>query len=69
MSLQVMDGVVTDSFVRNWLDLLAFLLSGLPANGTITAEIAFMFNEWYVPDCQLDFPIGGSQALVNALVR
>ena len=28
----VIDGVVTDRFVRNWLDLLSFLLSGvLPA--------------------------------------
>jgi hypothetical protein len=29
----------TDPFIRNWLDLLAFLLSGLPANGTIAAEV------------------------------
>ena len=28
-----------DPFIRNWLDLLAFLLSGLPANGTIAAEV------------------------------
>jgi hypothetical protein len=39
---QVLDGVVSDSFIRNWLDLLSFLLSGLPANGTIAAEVAFM---------------------------
>ena len=36
--LQVIDGKITDPFVRNWLDLLCFLLSGLPANGTIAAE-------------------------------
>lgn len=24
----VIDGVITDKFVRNWLDLLSFLLSG-----------------------------------------
>jgi hypothetical protein len=40
--LQILDGVVSDSFIRNWLDLLSFLLSGLPANGTIAAEVAFM---------------------------
>jgi hypothetical protein len=39
---QIVDGVVSDSFIRNWLDLLSFLLSGLPANGTIAAEVAFM---------------------------
>jgi hypothetical protein len=25
------------------------MLTGLPANGTITAEVAFMFAEWYRP--------------------
>jgi hypothetical protein len=44
---------VQDPFIRNWLDLLCFLLSGLPANGTIAAEVAFMFNEWYRPDCMV----------------
>ena len=67
--MQVTDGVITDPFVLNWLDLLCFLLSGLPANGTIAAEVAFMFNEWYRPNSALEFPRGGSQAMVNALVR
>jgi phytoene dehydrogenase-like protein len=44
---QIMDSVVTDPFIRNWLDLLCFLLSGLPASGTVGAEMAFMFAEWY----------------------
>jgi carotene isomerase len=66
---RIMDGVVTDPFVRNWLDLLCFMLSGLPASGTITAEIAFMFADWYRPDVVLDYPIGGSGAMVNALLR
>ena len=43
--------------------------TGLPADGTIAAEVAFMFNEWYRPDCCLEFPRGGSQAIVQALVR
>ncbi len=60
---------MTDPFILNWLDLLCFLLSGLPASGTIAAEVAFMFNEWYRPDCKLEFPRGGSQAMVGALVR
>jgi hypothetical protein len=37
-----MEGRVTDPFVRNYLDLLCFLLSGLPADGTIAAEVCFM---------------------------
>ena len=70
-SWQVLDKEVKlkDPFVRRYMDLLCFLLSGLPASGTITAEIAFMFNEWYRPGACLEFPRGGSQAMVNALVR
>jgi hypothetical protein len=30
---------VTDPFIKNWMNLLCFLLSGLPANGTIAAEV------------------------------
>ena len=34
-----------DPFARRWLDLLCFCLSGLPADGTVTAEMAMMFGE------------------------
>ena len=66
---KIMDEVVTDPFIRNWLDLLCFLLSGLPATGTSGAEMAFMFAEWYKQGVILDYPVGGSDALVQALVR
>lgn len=66
---QLMDGVVHDPFIRNWMDLLCFLLSGLPANGTLAAEMAFMFADWYRPNVVLDYPKGGGGALVEALVR
>ncbi len=66
---RIMDGVVKDSFIRNWLDMLCFLLSGLPADGTSAAEVAFMFADWYRPGVVLDYPIGGSGALIDALVR
>lgn len=65
----IMDEVITDPFVRNWLDLLCFLLSGLPAHSTSAAEMAFMFADWYRPGVVLDYPLGGSGALVDALVR
>ncbi len=42
----MIEGRVKDPFINNWLNLLCFLLSGLPANGTIAAEMAFMMNEW-----------------------
>ena len=66
---EIMQGIVSDSFILNWMDLLSFLLSGLPANGTVGAEMAFMFAEWYKPGVQLDYPMGGSGAIVDALVR
>jgi phytoene dehydrogenase-like protein len=66
---QIMDGVARDPFIRNWLNMLCFLLSGLPASGTSAAEVAFMFADWYRPGVKLDYPIGGSAALVDALVR
>lgn len=65
----IVDRVIQDSFTRNWLDLLCFLLSGLPASGTSAAEMAFMFAEWYRPQAILDYPLGGSGAIVAALVR
>lgn len=66
---KIMDGVINDAFIRNWLDLLCFLLSGLPADGTSGAEMAFMFAEWYKPGVVLDYPVGGSGAMVEALVK
>ena len=66
---KVIDGTITDPFIRNWLDLLCFLLSGLSASDTSAAEMAFMFAEWYRPGVRLDYPMGGSAALVNTLVR
>ncbi|NJK37422.1 MAG: NAD(P)/FAD-dependent oxidoreductase [Oscillatoriales cyanobacterium RM2_1_1] len=65
----ILDRTVRDCFIRNWMDLLCFLLSGLPAQDTSAAEMAFMFAEWYRPGVKLDYPIGGSGAIVNALVR
>jgi carotene isomerase len=66
---RIVDRVVHDPFIRNWLDLLSFLLSGLPADSTSAAEVAFMFADWYRPGVKLDYPIGGSGALVQALIR
>lgn len=58
-----------DKFARNWLDLLCFCLSGLPADGTITAEMAMMMGEFYEPNAIMDCPKGGAKSIVDALVR
>lgn len=28
-----------------------------------------MFGEWYKPGCMLEYPVGGTAAIVDALVR
>ncbi|OVA03655.1 Carotene isomerase [Macleaya cordata] len=56
-------------FVRNWVDLLCFLLAGVKSNGTLSAEMVYMFAEWYKPGCTLEYPLHGSGAVVDALVR
>mmetsp|Transcript_22557 Transcript_22557/g.29531 ORF Transcript_22557/g.29531 Transcript_22557/m.29531 type:complete len:591 (+) Transcript_22557:147-1919(+) len=60
---------ITNKFVLNWLNMLCFLLQGLPSEGTMTAVIAYMLNDWYKPDVILDFPKGGSNSIVQALAR
>jgi len=64
-------GDVSDekSTVREWLDLLCFCLSGLPARGTIAAEMAMMMDEFYDEGAVMDCPVGGAKGIVDALVR
>ena len=60
---------VTDPFVKNWLDVLCFCLSGVPSDGTITAEMAMMMGEFYDEGATMDCPVGGARSIVDALVR
>ena len=63
----LLDAAVRDPWVRRLIDLECFLLSGLKAEGTIAPEVAFMFGER--SRSIIDYPIGGSGAIVQALVR
>ncbi|RCJ20738.1 all-trans-retinol 13,14-reductase [Nostoc minutum NIES-26] len=63
----VMDATVQDSWLRRIIDLECFLLSGLKAHGTIAPEVAFMLGER--SRAGVEYPVGGSAAIVNALVR
>ncbi|CAK9158479.1 unnamed protein product [Ilex paraguariensis] len=58
-----------DPFIRNWVDLLSFLLAGVKSNGILSAEMVYMLAEWYKPGCTLEYPLHGSGAVVDALVR
>jgi phytoene dehydrogenase-like protein len=63
----VMDATVRDPWVRQLIDLECFLLSGLKAHGTIAPEVAFMLGER--SRTHVEYPVGGSDAIVKALVR
>lgn len=65
----LVDRVVTDPWLRNFLDLECFVLSGMLAKDTICAEMAFMMMERNSGNSTIDYPIGGSKAIVDALVR
>lgn len=63
----VMDRWVRDPWVRRLIDLECFLLSGLKAHGTVAPEVAFMLGER--SNSVIDYPVGGSGAIVEALRR
>ncbi|HEY9763114.1 MAG TPA: NAD(P)/FAD-dependent oxidoreductase, partial [Trichocoleus sp.] len=64
---QMMDQSVQDPWVRRLLDLECFLLSGMKAHETVAPEMAVMFGERHTS--VVDYPVGGSGAIVDALVR
>ena len=63
----IMAGYVTSPWRKRLLDLECFLLSGMKCEDTVAPEMAFMFGER--ANSVIDYPIGGSGALVDALVR
>lgn len=64
----LVDRHLRDPFLRNWVDLLCFLISGMPMGHTNAAAMATLFGEWFEPDACLEYPRGGSRAVVLALV-
>lgn len=65
----IVDQVVDDPWLKNFLDLECFVLSGMKAKDTIAAEMAFMFMERNGGNSTIDYPLGGSGAIVDALTR
>lgn len=56
------------NFVTRWVDYLAFAISGLPANGTVGAAVAYSVGDLYLrPESYCDYPVGGSGAVADAL--
>ena len=67
-----MDGpefYVKNQWLRDWLDALAFSLSGLPASRTSAAAMAFIVDDMHREGAALDYPRGGFGAVIDALCR
>ena len=64
----IVDSHLNDPFLRNWVDLLSFLISGMPMHDTNSAAMATLFDEWFKPESYLEYPKGGSESIVKALV-
>lgn len=67
-----MDGpryVVKNQWLRDWLDALAFSLSGLPASRTSAAAMAYVLYDMHRPGAALDYPRGGLGAVIDSLVE
>lgn len=60
---------VEDKWLRDWLDALAFSLSGLPADRTSAAAMAYVLFDMHREGAALDYPRGGLGEVVNALVK
>ncbi|MEM7793868.1 MAG: NAD(P)/FAD-dependent oxidoreductase [Cyanobacteria bacterium P01_C01_bin.118] len=62
----IVEETVQDPWLRRLIDLECFLLSGMKAQETVAPEMAFMFGER--ANSVIDYPIGGSGAIVDALI-
>jgi len=60
---------VTDEWLRNWLDALAFSLSGLPAERTPAAAMAYVLFDMHRDGTALDYPKGGMGKISESLVK
>lgn len=58
-----------NSFLRKWFDYLAFALSGLDAAHTQAAPVSYTLGDLHRSGAVLDYPMGGMDALINALVQ
>eukprot|EP00985_Skeletonema_marinoi_P000371 scaffold131_cov164-Skeletonema_marinoi.AAC.1 len=60
---------VRNAWLRDWLDALAFSLSGLPADRTSAGAMAYVLFDMHREGAALDYPKGGLGGVVKALVN
>ena len=59
---------VKNKWLRDWIDALAFSLSGLPASRTSAAAMAYVLFDMHRDGAALDYPRGGLGKVIDALV-
>ena len=60
---------LTNPFLVKWFDYLAFALSGLDAAHTQAAPVSYTMGDLHKPGRVLDYPKGGMDSLIDALVK
>ncbi len=66
---KIVDENITDSFLKNYINLLCFLISGMEMKDTNSAAMSTLFSDWFSNGSTLEYPYGGSESIVNALVN
>lgn len=59
---------INDKFLIYWFDYISFALSGLDASQTQAAAVVYMMKDLHKPNAILDYPMGGLESLIQALV-
>jgi len=65
----LLDKHVKSPFLRQLMELECFVISGVLSKDTSAGEMAYLFKERNSLGAKYDYPMGGSQALIDALVR
>ena len=60
---------LTNPFLLKWFDYLAFALSGLDAAHTQAAPVSYTMGDLHRKGKILDYPMGGMDSLIEALVK
>eukprot|EP01025_Chloroclados_australasicus_P044561 TRINITY_DN4839_c0_g1_i4.p1 TRINITY_DN4839_c0_g1~~TRINITY_DN4839_c0_g1_i4.p1 ORF type:complete len:560 (-),score=37.92 TRINITY_DN4839_c0_g1_i4:1081-2760(-) len=66
---ELIDMIVTDEKLRSFLNMLCQATCGLKSDEIYSSYMIQAFNELYQPNVKLQYPKGGTQSLVDALVR
>ena len=65
----IVNDAVHSEALKNFVNVLCQGTSGLASDDIVSSYMIRAFNRLYQPDAQWEIPLGGSQSIVDALVR